>query len=46
MLKLFQKGVVNLDFNQLASTLDTDIRIKRAQAVSIEIESYIGHGPL
>ena len=46
MLKLSQKGVVNLDFNQLASTLDTDIRIKRAQAVSIEIESYIGHGPL
>lgn len=37
---------MNLDFNQLASTWDTDIRIKRAQAVSIEIESYIGHGPL
>lgn len=46
MFKLFQKGVVNLDFNQLASTWDTDIRVKRAQAVSIEIESYIGHGPL
>ncbi|MDO4926985.1 MAG: class I SAM-dependent methyltransferase [Turicibacter sp.] len=35
-----------MDFNQLTSTQDEDIRVKRAQAVSIEIESYIGHGPL
>lgn len=38
--------MVSLDFNQLTSTQDEDIRVKRAQAVSIEIESYIGHGPL
>ncbi|MDO4926974.1 MAG: class I SAM-dependent methyltransferase [Turicibacter sp.] len=37
---------MSLDFNQLTSTQDEDIRVKRAQAVSIEIESYIGHGPL
>ena len=35
-----------MDFNQLTSTQDENIRVKRAQAVSIEIESYIGHGPL
>lgn len=38
--------MVSLDFNQLTSTQDENIRVKRAQAVSIEIESYIGHGPL
>ena len=38
--------MVSLNFNQLTSTQDEDIRVKRAQAVSIEIESYIGHGPL
>ncbi len=37
---------MSLDFNQLTSTQDENIRVKRAQAVSIEIESYIGHGPL
>lgn len=38
--------MVSLDFNQLISTQDEAIRVKRAHAVSIEIESYIGHGPL
>lgn len=37
---------MSLDFNQLILTGDEDIRVKRAHAVSIEIESYIGHGPL
>ena len=37
---------MSLDFNQLILTEDEDIRVKRAHAVSIEIESYIGHGPL
>ncbi|WP_235069556.1 class I SAM-dependent methyltransferase [Turicibacter sp. TJ11] len=35
-----------MDFNQLILTEDEDIRVKRAHAVSIEIESYMGHGPL
>lgn len=37
---------MSLDFNQLILTEDEDIRVKRAHAVSIEIESYMGHGPL
>lgn len=37
---------MSLDFNQLILTEDEDIRVKRAHAISIEIESYMGHGPL
>ena len=32
---------MSLDFNQLILTEDEDIRVKRAHAVSIEIESYM-----
>lgn len=37
---------MSLSFNQLTSSCVTDIQEKCDQAVSIEIESYIGHGPL
>ena len=35
-----------MDFNQVEEKTDMDICKKRAHAISQEIESYIGHGPL
>lgn len=35
-----------MDFNTLAKNWDTDLRVKRAEAISAEIESYLGSGPL
>ncbi len=40
------KGVVDMDFNTLSINLDTESQIKRAEAISAEIESYLGSGPL
>ena len=35
-----------MDFNALSPNWDTDLRVKRAEAISAEIESYLGSGPL
>lgn len=35
-----------MDFNKLSKNWDTDLRVKRAEAISAEIESYLGSGPL
>lgn len=35
-----------MNFNELAKNWDTEQRIKRAEVISTEIESYMGSGPL
>lgn len=35
-----------MNFNELAKNWDTEQRVKRAEVISTEIESYMGSGPL